>query len=161
MKKYVLLVALLLASTTLFAQVQVTFNCNLSVQIAEGNFDTATGVLVARGDFQSDAGDPNGNWQGNMFQLTDADGDSVYSITVDLPSDSVGKTYQFKFVMNEAWESVDNRTFTLTSAPTDLPVYYYNDDNVVNVMVTNTVNFQADLTGIAGTGDGYFDPGTD
>ncbi|MBI2418947.1 MAG: hypothetical protein HYV28_13815, partial [Ignavibacteriales bacterium] len=62
MKKNLLL--LLCISSYIFAgTIQVTFRVNMKVQMKMGYFlisDTA----VVRGDFQIDAGDINGNWQG-------------------------------------------------------------------------------------------------
>ena len=50
-------------------------------------------------DFQSDAGDPGGNWQGNLFQLSDADSDEVYTGTFPIPQTLLVTTYDFKYVI--------------------------------------------------------------
>ncbi|MFN4110981.1 MAG: DUF4623 domain-containing protein [Ignavibacteria bacterium] len=55
------------------AQAQVTFNINMRVAILKGKFVPSTDLLVIRGNF-------NG-WSGLSDQLSDPDGDSVYSIT--------------------------------------------------------------------------------
>ncbi|MFN4110632.1 MAG: WD40/YVTN/BNR-like repeat-containing protein, partial [Ignavibacteria bacterium] len=72
---------------TYSAQGQVTFNINMRVAILKGKFVPSTDLLVIRGNF-------NG-WSGNADQLSDADGDSVYSITKTF---NVGDNLEFKFV---------------------------------------------------------------
>lgn len=149
-------------STVLFAQIPVTFQVDMGVQVWKGNFTPGTDIVVVRGSFQEDAGDPGGNWQGSLFELTDPDGDTIYTVTANLPTDSAGKMYEFKYVMNaDGWEGVDNRTFTLTGPSQTLPPVYFNNDNNYSVF-TNTFNFTADLSSILGVGsNGAFDPAVD
>lgn len=165
MKKVMFTIFMTLLSFSLFAQTEVIFQADMGSQVYRGLFDPATDVLVARGSFQTDAGDPGGDWQGTFFTLTDADNDTIYTVTATLPADSAGKAYFFKFVKNEEWESNPDRTFTLAaSSPQELPVYWFNNDSsyVIVATVTNTINFTADLSGILGVGaGGAFDPSQD
>jgi hypothetical protein len=162
MKKLMLTVLFALIGTTVFADIPVTFQCDMGVQVWKGIFNPATDVLVVRGNFQTDAGDPNGDWQGDMFTLSDPDGDTVYTITVNLPTDSAGKAYEYKYVISpDGWESVANRTFTLTAPSMTLDPVFYNDDNSYTVY-TNTITFVADLSLILYSGAGNaFDPAQD
>ncbi len=119
-------------------------------------------------DFQTDAGDPGGNWQGNLYQLSDPDDDTVYTGTFSAPASLAGNTYIFKFVIvnppaGDNWESISERQFTLTSPATVLPVVWFNNDSFyVHWEVTNTLNFTADISDIIGVGiDGAFDPDQD
>ncbi len=166
MKKMLTAFLFVLLSSALFAQISVTFQCDMGSQVYRGFFTPGTDQLLVRGSFQEDAGDPGGNWQGSMFELTDGDADTVYTLTVDLPTDSAGKMYEYKFVIApDGWEGSPNRSFTLTApGPQVLPVYWYNDDSsyVIITTVTNTLNFTADLEQILGVGSGgAFDPAQD
>ncbi len=90
----------------------VTFICDLSQQITDGIFNPATDSVFVIGDFQTDAGD-NANWQSGMFKLQRHDETSPYYTQIGMPSDSVGKMYEFKFVMNDSVETITNRSFVL------------------------------------------------
>jgi len=167
MKKLIFTIFLALMSTTMLAQIDVTFQCDMGAQVFKGNFDPgAADFLVIRGSFQEDAGDPGGNWQGEMFTMADGDADTVYTLTVPLPTDSAGKMYEFKFVTmpGDGWEA-DNRSFTLTApGPQVLPKVWFNNDSsyTIIVHVTNTLNFTADISGILGVGaGGAYDPAQD
>ncbi|MFA6597782.1 MAG: T9SS type A sorting domain-containing protein [Ignavibacteriaceae bacterium] len=83
------------------------FNCNMSDEIKAGNFSIGDKVWV-RGAF-------NG-WAGYDNELTDPDGDSVYTGVVTAGI-NVGASIEFKFVNNHGgtdnWESISNRSFTV------------------------------------------------
>ncbi|MBI5727056.1 MAG: hypothetical protein HY965_04350, partial [Ignavibacteriales bacterium] len=121
-----------------------------------------TDSVVVRGDFQVDAGD-TGNWQGSFFKMNDSNNDSIFTIDAILPDTRVGTTYMFKFVKNDnGWEPDPNRSFTLQNVVNQmLPVVYFANDSVFHPMVTNTINFTADLSEIYGSGSGVFDPNQD
>ena len=168
MKKIIITIFLFCLSTMLFAQnTEVVFQCDMGAQVFKGFFDPATDVLVVRGSFQADAGDPGGNWQGEFFAMTDANSDTVYTVSAMIPSSLSGTNYEFKFVnAPNGWEGIaNNRTFILAaSGPQVLPVYWFSDDSSYSlfVQVTNTLNFTADISGILGIGaGGAFDPAQD
>lgn len=165
MKKIMLTLLFAFLTTSMFAQIPVTFRVDMGVAVHNLAFNPASDVVVVRGSFQTDAGDPGGDWQGQFFLLTDTDGDTIYTVTANFPVDSAGKAYEYKFVINtDGWEGSPNRPFTLTAPSMTLPVYYYNDDSVYAsvVLVTNTINFTADLSTILGVGaGGAFDPSQD
>lgn len=165
MKKLLLSAIILLLGTATFAQVDVNFSVDMGVQVFEGLFDPATDLVVVRGDFQDEAGDTGGDWQGDYFAMDDGDGDTIYTVTATIPDTFIDSTFQFKFVISpDGWESVDNRVFVLEAPVTNLPVYWFNNDSVYNQidLVQNTFNFTADISDILGVGaDGAFDPEQD
>ena len=142
--------------------IPVTFQVDMGVQAFKGNFNVGTDNVVVRGDFQMAAGD-TANWQGGMFQLADADGDTIYTGTFNIPASFAGTNYEFKYVIApDTWESVaSNRTFTLTAPSVTNPVVWFSNDSeyIVPIEVTNTLNFTADISDILGIGvGGAFDP---
>ncbi len=151
-----LFAALSLMGVSTYAQNPVTFQCNMSVQMLSGLFDPGTDTLVVRGSF-------NG-WAGNQDRLTDEDGDSVYTITVNLADSLVGKTVYYKYVIvspttGDRWEGDPNREFVLQSGGQVLPVEYFDRQTSVVVTATANVTFQADMSDMLT--NGYFDPATD
>ncbi len=86
---------MLTAASVSFAQISVTFQVDMNKQTVGSN-----GVHVA-GSFQAAAGYA-GDWDPSTAELTDGDGDGVFTLTVMLPTDS---TYGYKFVNGNAWGS--------------------------------------------------------
>jgi hypothetical protein len=166
--KISLLVFMVILSVITYSQdIPITFQVDMSYQMFAGNFPAGANVVV-RGSFQTDFGDPGGNWQGNLYQLSDPDDDTVYTGTFSAPASLAGNTYIFKFVIvnppaGDNWESISERQFTLTTPSTLLPVVYFNDDYFIyDTLVTNTINFTADISDILGVGiGGAFDPTQD
>jgi hypothetical protein len=157
MKKLVLTIFIIALSTVTFAQNTVEINCRMGVVAAEGGFNHGTDLLVIRGSFQDELGDPGGDWQGDMFAMTDTGVDTIYTITLDFPGTEIDSSFELKFVISpDGWEGADNRPFTVMAGAQTLPTYWYNNDSVYNVvqLVTNTLNFTADISGILGIGAG-------
>lgn len=153
-RKLGIVFAVLLVAGMGFAQNEVTFNVNMSVQAIMGNFNPATDTVVVRG------GTAPLEWSGYANLLTDTEGDSIYSVTLDF-GDSTG-TVEYKYVMKPAggddvWESVDNRTFDLTGSPQTLDTVYFSDQ--AGVPVEGTVIWQVDMRVQEAVGN--FIPGTD
>ena len=170
MKKLKILALVFLISAFSFSQsINVTFQVDMGVQAFEGKFIIGTSRVVVCGDFQAHAGDPGGNWQGYLFQLSDSDADTIYTGTFLIPQSQAGTTYNFKYVMttleqNEIWETLPDRQFILNPPSVVNPIVYFNDDSIHTALqeVTNTINFTADISGIIGFGyDGAFDPNQD
>jgi len=169
MKKQLTVLLLVAISFVSFSQsINVTFQVDMSIQMYEGNFPPGANVVV-RGNFQNDFGDTGGNWQGNLYQLSDPDSDDIYTATFNAPSSLAGNTYIFKFVIvnppaGDNWESSPDRQFTLNPPSVIIPVSYFNNDTIPIIIeeVTNTINFTADISGILGVGiGGAFDPNQD
>lgn len=93
MKKVYLSILSLVVCCAINAQVAVTLNVDLNDQTVSAN-----GVHIA-GNFGS-AG--YAEWDPAGISLTDADADGIYSVTLNLPTNSV---YQFKFVNGNDWDS--------------------------------------------------------
>ncbi|MCG2714925.1 MAG: cohesin domain-containing protein [Candidatus Marinimicrobia bacterium] len=75
--------------------VEVTFEVDMSVQTILGNFNIASDIVDVAGSF-------NG-WGGNVMVMDDADGDTIYSITVlDLYP---GESLEYKFRINSNWDT--------------------------------------------------------
>ncbi len=162
MKKTLYLLVALLVTTVMYAQVPVTFNVDMSVQMLKGNFVAGTDSVTVTGDFVQDVNnDTTGNWGIGFTMSPDSTNDSLYTVTLNFPDTAVGNSYQYKFRLDAGWEGGGNKVFTLDSVAMNLPVVYYNNDSVFVTQVTDTINFTADLTDIAGTGVGFFDVTTD
>jgi len=167
MKKLLLIFFAVSFGTFVMAQdIPVTFQVDMSVQVAEGGFDPGADVVVIRGDFQDEAGDPGGDWQGDLFALADPDVDEVYTLIVPIPQAFENTDFFFKYVISpDGWEGIaDNRMFTLIGPDVTLPKVWFNNDSIPNVVVpvTNTLNFTADISSILGVGaGGAFDDSQD
>ena len=86
----------------------VEFKVNMSVQIKRGTFNAATDSIWVRGNFN--------DWAGKATQLTDTDGDSIY--TGVFTTFTTGQSLVFKYVHSpDVWESTDNRTLTVAAGP--------------------------------------------
>lgn len=126
----------------------VTFQVNMTVQQALGNFTPGTHSVVVRGVI---------DWTGNTMLLAD-NGSGVYVGTFDVTPGNI----EYKFVIiggaSDVWESVDNRTATVATDPLILDVVYFNNQtssDVADVEVRFRVNMSIqDLTGA-------FDPASD
>jgi hypothetical protein len=153
---------MLLLSSVLIAQnVPVTFQVDLRIKTQETLFNPATDSVTMHGDFMTDAG-LGSNWFPNYLVLKSAKHDTIYSVTLQMPAAKAGTLYHYKFTMNDnAWEGDPNREFTLAASAQVLPVVRFDRDSVVNIPVTNTLNFTADLKKMYGAGLGYFDVSTD
>lgn len=128
----------------------VTFQVNLAVQEAIGNFDPTTHTVQARGAFD--------NWGTGINLSPSPANTNIYEGTVDITG-AVGTVIEHKFVINQAgtlaWEGNvgpagpnGNRTLTLASTNQILPVVYFN--NLTNstgagIPVTFQVNMSAQI----------------
>ena len=104
-------VAMLLVSTSAWAQanVNVTFQADLRTAVANCQFNVSTGQVFVRGSFND-----WGNTQ-PALQLTDTDGDRIYTATIAVPS---GTAINYKFTAPDVngYEGGSDRTFTPTTA---------------------------------------------
>jgi hypothetical protein len=126
---------------------QITFQVDMTYQIALGTFNPASDFMDVAGEFNGWAGSPH---------LTDA-GNNVYETTYNVDN---GTVYKFKFRINGDWNTSEfpnggpERMCRGTNAPITL-TYYYDDYN------PNTwpVIFNLDMT--PPINDGSFIPATD
>ena len=111
------------------APVEVTFDVNMNVQALMENFTIGTDIVDIAGSF-------NG-WGSDLMVLEDADGDSVYSMT--LTGVYPGETLEYKFRMNSNWDTSEfpnggpNRVYVVPD--TNSVVYNWYDDVEVYVGV--------------------------
>ncbi|MCR9288206.1 MAG: alpha-amylase family glycosyl hydrolase [Bacteroidetes bacterium] len=128
-----------LFSSFLHAQnVSVTFSVDMSNETVSSN-----GVHIA-GNFQSEAGF-GGDWDPNSTILSDANGDDIFDITVDIPSG----TYEYKFINGNAWGSdenppsecsvggTNNRQITIGNTDLNIPAVAFNSCNPLLVLSVN------------------------
>jgi hypothetical protein len=137
--------------------VPVTFQVNMGIQTAIGNFDPTTHTVEAHGAFDG--------W-GTGITLSPSPGDAnIYQGTVNITG-SPGTVIEHKYVINQAgtlvWEgnvgaggAFGNRTFALAASDQLLPVVYFN--NLTNnpgggIPVTFRVNMGVPIA------RGTFDP---
>lgn len=153
---------LVLMGSVVFAQVNVTFRVNMGAKVFNKLWDPAKDSVTVRGSFQTAAGDAS-DWGGFKFKMSLLQ-DTVYGVTATFPSNLIGTSYEYKYVIGpDSWEGASNRPFTVPTKDSVLAINWYNNDSTHNSkpVVTNTFNFSADISGILGTGVGYFDPTTD
>jgi hypothetical protein len=155
MKRLSLLIAIALISVIgLGSQAyatNVTFQVNMSVQQALGNFTPGTNQVVVRGTFN--------NWSGVANECTDGDADGIYTGTFDLTAGAI----EYKFVIiggaSDVWEGIaNNRTATVGADPLVLPVVYFSDvvsSNTADVEVLFRVDMRVQIL------NGNFDENTD
>jgi len=120
----VLALAALICSAPGAAAVEITFQVRMAYQIELGNFDPGSESVDLAGTFN--------DWGTNpLTALSDADGDTVYSVTLDGfdPSDSI----EYKFRLNGQWDGREefpgagnNRYYTVPSND-DTILVWYND----------------------------------
>jgi len=111
------------------APVEVTFEVDMSVQSILGNFNIASDFVDVAGSFNA--------WGDNAMVLDDADGDSVYSIT--LLGLYPGENLEYKFRINGSWD--DNtaefpyggpaRTYTIPDTNSVVFHWYKDEDRSV------------------------------
>ncbi len=104
--------------------VPVTFQVRLSMQMQLGNFDPAV-------DFVDLAGTFNGWGSSPLTPLSDADGDSIYEVTLE--GFTPGETIEYKFRFNGQWGGTEefpgyglNRVYTV-QPDANVILVWYND----------------------------------
>jgi len=139
MKKVFLLFCLmLLTGVPLQAQtVDVTFQVDMSIQMARTIFNATTDTVRIRGSFDG--------W-GAGLDMSDADNDSVYVVTVTSQPQSTVIFYKFFHTgTNGTWESDPNREVnTGTSATVTVDPYFF-DGRTPYTSVSSPVTFNVDM----------------
>lgn len=141
---------------------QVTYQVNVGVQRALGNFNPANGdTVIVSGTFSTT------DWTTTSL-LTPSAGDSnVYTGTFN-NNVATGGTENHKFIINPGgnspanqlvWESGNNRYFTVTAANQTLPVVYFNNVTNASTAVVTQLTFRVNLAAQIAADD--FNPATD
>ncbi len=118
----------------------VTFEVDMRLPMRQGDLTPGQQVFIS-GSF-------NG-WSTASNEMTDADGDSTYSVTVtNLQS---GDDLQFKYIYYKQdgsvqWESVDNRHFTPAPGDTNHYFAYWNDINPDVQFADGDITFNVDMS---------------
>ena len=116
----------------------VTFQVNMNRQMELENFSAEHDLVGLRGGFN--------DWSGTEPQLTDDNGDGIYSATVSLDN---GSRWDYKFIIfhavgGESYEDGDNRNIDVGDSPQTLdPVWFSNDAGATYMDVL--VNFVVDM----------------
>jgi hypothetical protein len=151
---------LLLGTVLAASAVEVTFQVNMGVQTAMGNFIPATDQVFL-------AGDAINSWSTTASQLTPSTTNAdVWVGTFDVPG-AAGTTVNYKYLISPAsgsglvWEGnvgaggAQNRSFALAASPETLAVVYFN--NLSNATLAHPpVTFQVNM-GVQ-IAQGTFDP---
>jgi hypothetical protein len=113
------------------AGIPVTFQVNMAVRIASGNFNPATGTVEVRGMLNAST-----TWDTGAA-LTNSPADTnVYVGTFRVSTVSPGATVAYKFY-DGTYEGGNNRSFTLGSPSQTLPLRYFNDtDNLGSLQIS-------------------------
>jgi hypothetical protein len=165
MKKLILFFSCILFVQSIIGQVNVTFNVDMTNEIVN-----PTGVHIA-GNFQDPDSDgilenPNlVSWSPWDYELTDADMNGVYSITLQL----VSAVYEFKFINGNDWqddfgtvwhESIPN-TCAVGGGNTNRQIVIAGSDTSYSVCYNNcaacgenAVRFAVDMNFVDEDGDG-------
>lgn len=114
----------------------VTFQVNMSVQIAQGLFDPVYGNLTV-------GGAPLNDWSRTASPLTQSATDTNLWVGTFSITNPVGGTVSYKYLMNDVWETIPNRSFVLASGAQTLPPVYYN--NMTNVAAPIPLTFEVNL----------------
>jgi hypothetical protein len=132
--------------------VDVTFQVDMSIQIANGKFIPGTDIVEARGSFQS----PN-TWSSGFVLTNSLANPNLYRGTYTITNTPGNGLVYYKFWASGvlAWEGVSDRSFNLPASATTLPAVYFNNDNGSATPVT----FRIDMTPQVSVGN--FTPGAD
>ncbi len=127
--------------------IPLTFQMDMSVQIALGAFDPEAGTV-------SVAGDALNNWNVTTSMLTRGTTETnLWTGTFDVTS-VAGNVIFYKFVMNDGatWESIDNRSYTIasTNAQTIPRAYFNNTNHLGNLTMSALAGGQTTLSWTAG-----------
>ena len=105
------------------AEVNVTFQVDMNVQMLKGNFDPGTQVVRLAGSMQ--------DWNPSLApDMEDPDGDGIFEITYTMSSGD----HQYKYVIGTDWgnnEGDPNRSITIGDKDTTIAPVYYNGETAV------------------------------
>ena len=141
-KKSGLLTGLLVGTAFAASAIQVTYQVNMGMQIALGNFHPAADTVFVSGNFSSTNWEDTATDGSTGYILTPVAGNTnLYTGTFNMADLSAGNTEQHKFVINPGgnfsaldWElpystGTGNRSFVVPATATNLPAVYFNDQS--------------------------------
>ena len=137
-------IALLFVATKTLRANQVTFQVDLSVQRALGNFNPSVGdTVIVSGTFTAV------NWTTTNLLRASPSNSNLFTGTFD-NAVNLGGTEYHKFIIDPGgnsaagqldWETGANRSFAVASANQTLPITYFN--NVSSILPPGATNFLA------------------
>jgi hypothetical protein len=125
------------------ANINVTFQVNMSIKMREGAFLPGSGdIVTVRGSFNNWGNSP----PGNLDTLTDPNNDSIYTRTISMPGNQT-LSYKFWKTLRGGldWEADPNRSFDVASSDITVPDTWFNRDSVYVPPVMVNVLFQVDM----------------
>jgi hypothetical protein len=129
----------------------VTLRVDMEVPQATGMFVPGTDFVYLRGDF-------NG-WTGPGILLTNVPSTTLYAGTLELPYFPTGgcKPLTYKFLINENYETINNRQTNVMSLNPVLTSRWNNIDFCDVTDTTNHVTFSVNMAGAVGTDATVYD----
>ncbi len=134
----------------------ITFQINMWVQTALGNFDPSSGSVTIAGEFNT--------WSTSASPLTNSLADTNIWLTTQVLVGADASSVSYKYLMNGTWEAnnvgpggTQNRSVTLARTNQILPVVFFN--NLTNIPVPTPLIFQVNMA--VQTALGNFNPATD
>ena len=133
----------------------ITFQVNMSVQIALGKFDPSSGTVYIAGEFN--------NWNATANPMTNSLSDTNIWFTRLGLSGADASAVGYKYIMNGTWEGnvgaggSQNRSVTLARTNQFLPAVYFN--NLNSLPVPTPLVFQVNMAVQSALGN--FNPSTD
>jgi hypothetical protein len=140
--------------------IPVTFQVDMTLPTLSGAFIPGSSTLSAAGTFQTN------QWTPGVFLLTNnpaAANTNIYSGTY-IDKDAPGTFEQYKFVIDNGYESIGNRGFVLAGSAQVLPVVYWNNASPFSPSILpdqTTVTFTLDMTNAVDRFGVPFDPNND
>lgn len=133
------LIALLgVVANSAMAQNAVTFKVNMRVQILKSNFTLGADTLWVRGDLDA-WGTPD-----SARMVRNSLSDSLYTVTMSLPTGTSGFKYYFKHGATDVWEGDPNRSLTVVAGAQTVGPDYFNRDSVYSTGLSN-VTFKVNM----------------
>ena len=107
------------------------FNITFSVDMNNESV-SSNGVHLA-GNFQSEAGFKE-DWNPSITQMSDVDGDGIFSITLDIPAGY----WEFKYVNGNVWTNAENAQGSCTVGGTNNRYFTItNSDSILDLVIFN------------------------
>ncbi|MDX1699814.1 MAG: T9SS type A sorting domain-containing protein, partial [Melioribacteraceae bacterium] len=133
------------------ADVNVTFQVDMNVQITKGNFDPATEVVAVVGGMNNWLNDDEAT--NAEKAMADDDADGIYTKTIAMQPNS---SYDYKYNIGTAWDGRDelvgqpNRNVAVGDTDLIIDVVFFNNEAATGI--PSTVTFNVDMQGPEGTG---------
>ncbi|HHM02901.1 MAG TPA: hypothetical protein ENJ15_07780, partial [Caldithrix abyssi] len=105
------------------AEVNVTFQVDMNVQMLKGNFDPGTQVVRLAGSMQ--------DWNPSLApDMEDPDGDGIFEVTYTMAGSSQQK---YKFLIGTSWgaDESQDRVIDIGDKDTTIAPVFFNDESAI------------------------------